>query len=71
EKFRFLRVGLAIVLTFIGVKMLVTAVGFHIPIQISLIFVALVLAGSIVVSLLFPSDQPSSIKVDLDLEADK
>lgn len=71
EKFRYLRVGLAIVLTFIGVKMLVTAIGFHIPIQISLIFVALVLAGSIVASLLFPSSEESSIKVDLDLEADK
>ena len=71
EKFRYLRVGLAIVLTFIGVKMLVTAVGFHIPIQISLIFVAVVLAGSIVASLLFPSHEESTIKVDLDLEADK
>ena len=71
EKFRYLRVGLAIVLTFIGVKMLVTAVGFHIPIQISLIFVAVVLAGSIVASLLFPSNEESAIKVDLDLKADK
>ncbi|HEU4511306.1 MAG TPA: TerC family protein [Pyrinomonadaceae bacterium] len=54
EKFRYLRTGLAIVLTFIGIKMLVTAVGFHIPIQFSLIFVALVLVGSVVASLLIP-----------------
>jgi tellurite resistance protein TerC len=54
EKFRYLRLGLAIVLTFIGIKMLVTAVGFHIPIEYSLIFVALVLVGSVVASLLFP-----------------
>ena len=54
EKFRYLRTGLAIVLTFIGIKMLVTAVGFHIPIEFSLIFVALVLVGSVVASLLNP-----------------
>ncbi len=54
EKFRYLRLGLAIVLTFIGIKMLVTAVGFHIKIEYSLIFVALVLVGSVVASLIFP-----------------
>jgi tellurite resistance protein TerC len=54
EKFRYLRLGLAIVLTFIGIKMLVTAVGFHIKIEYSLIFVALVLVGSVVASILFP-----------------
>ena len=54
EKFRYLRLGLAIVLTFIGIKMLVTAVGFHIPIEFSLAFVALVLVGSVVASLLVP-----------------
>ena len=54
EKFRYLRTGLAIVLTFIGIKMLVTAVGFHIPIEFSLIFVAVVLVGSVVASLLIP-----------------
>lgn len=55
EKFRYLRVGLAIVLTFIGIKMLVTAVGFHIKIEYSLAFVAFVLIGSVVASLLFPA----------------
>ena len=52
EKFRYLRTGLAIVLTFIGAKMLLVAVGFHIPIWFSLIFVAVVLTGSVVASLL-------------------
>jgi tellurite resistance protein TerC len=65
EKFRYLRVGLAIVLTFIGIKMLITAVGFHIPIKFSLVFVALVLVGSIVASWLFPSDEEPKIHVDL------
>ena len=54
EKFRFLRIGLAIVLTFIGSKMLLGAVSIHIPIQFSLIFVVLVLIGSVVASILLP-----------------
>jgi len=65
EKFRYLRVGLAIVLTFIGLKMLLVAIGFHIPITFSLIFVALVLLGSIVASLLVSPEKDSTIQVDL------
>ena len=65
EKFRFLRIGLAIVLTFIGVKMLVAAVGLHIGIKFSLLFVAIVLVGSVVASLLFPSDEEPKIHVEL------
>jgi tellurite resistance protein TerC len=68
EKFRYLRYGLAIVLTFIGIKMLVTAVGLHIPIWFSLVFVATVLLGSVAVSLLFPSTGDSRIEVDLPPE---
>jgi tellurite resistance protein TerC len=65
EKFRFLRIGLAIVLTFIGGKMLVTAVGFHIPIWFSLIFVAVVLGGSVVASLLIPPKPDETSKIEL------
>ena len=65
EKFRYLRTGLAIVLTFIGVKMLVVALGFHIPIWVSLIFVALVLVGSVVASLVIPAKPDTTHKVDL------
>lgn len=65
EKFRYLRIGLAIVLTFIGAKMLVTAIGFHIPIWFSLIFVAAVLAGSVVASLLIPPKQHEPPKIEL------
>src|SRR5688572_17447526 len=71
DKFRYLRVGLAIVLTFIGVKMLVTAIGWHIPIWFSLIFVATVLLGSVAASLLFPpSDGERQINVDLPPDFD-
>jgi TerC family integral membrane protein len=71
EKFRYLRTGLAIVLTFIGVKMLLGAVSIHIPIQLSLVFVALVLVGSVVASLLMPApDDAPKIEVDLPPDYD-
>jgi tellurite resistance protein TerC len=70
EKFRYLRFGLAIVLTFIGVKMLVGAVGFHIPIKISLGFVAVVLVGSVVASLLVSPEGERTITVDLPPDFD-
>ena len=69
EKFRYLRTGLAIVLTFIGVKMLLGAVSIHIPIQASLAFVALVLVGSVVASLLIPAPDDAP-KIDVDLPPD-
>ena len=69
EKFRYLRYGLAIVLTFIGIKMLVTALGLHIPIWFSLIFVATVLLGSVAASLLFAPDH-SHRQIDVDLPPD-
>jgi TerC family integral membrane protein len=69
EKFRFLRIGLAIVLTFIGIKMLLGAVSIHIPIQASLVFVALVLVGSVVASILLPAPADTP-KIDVDLPPD-
>lgn len=67
EKFHYLKIGLAIVLSFIGVKMLLPALEsvpgieqvvdphhLHIPIGISLGVVAAVLFGSILLSFLFP-----------------
>src|SRR5687767_11341227 len=68
EKFHYLKMGLAIVLTFIGVKMLVTAVGLHIPIYLSLIFVAVILTGSVIASLLRPKE--AEIEIDVDLPPD-
>ena len=70
EKFRYLRYGLAIVLTFIGIKMLITAIGLHIPIWFSLVFVATVLLGSVGASLLFPADEATKIDVDLPPDFD-
>jgi len=70
DKFRYLRFGLAIVLTFIGLKMLAGAVGFHIPTTISLVVVAVVLAGSVVASLLIASEGEKTITVDLPPDFD-
>ena len=53
DKFHLLKIGLSFVLFFIGVKMLISGF-FHIPILVSLIVVAAVIAGSIVASLAFP-----------------
>lgn len=69
EKFQYLRMGLAIVLTFIGVKMIMSF-AIHIPIWISLIFVATVLLGSVVASLLWPKDAELDIEVDLPEDFD-
>ena len=65
EKFRYLRTGLAIVLTFIGIKMLLGAIHFEIPIMISLGVVVLVLAGSVILSLVIPGKPDTTMKVDL------
>lgn len=65
DKFHYLRTGLAIVLTFIGLKMLVGAVGFHIPTKFSLGFVAVVLLGSVVASLIRKHEGEKTITVDL------
>ena len=54
EKFHFLKLGLAVVLTFVGVKMLITYFHVHIPVGISLATVGAVLATSVVASLAFP-----------------
>jgi tellurite resistance protein TerC len=70
EKFRYLRVGLAVVLTFIGIKMLLVAIGFNIPIKFSLVFVALVLLGSIAASLLIAPEHETTIQVDLPPDFD-
>jgi tellurite resistance protein TerC len=70
EKFRYLRTGLAIVLTFIGVKMLLVAIGIQIPIKFSLGFVALVLVGSVVASLLIAPGGETTIEVDLPPDFD-
>ncbi len=57
DRFHYLRLGLALVLCFVGVKMLITDF-YKIPIALSLAVVASLLAGSVVASLLRPRPEP-------------
>lgn len=54
HKFRYLKVGLALVLAFIGAKMLALPFDFHMPIAVSLTVVLSVITISIIASLLVP-----------------
>ena len=58
DKFHFLRYGLAIILAFVGTKMLVAEV-FPVPIGISLVVILTVLLASVVLSLLIPPKHDS------------
>ncbi len=70
EKFQYLRMGLAIVLTFIGVKMLIEALHVVIPVWISLIVVATVLLSSVAASLIWPKDAEMDIDVEMPSDFD-
>lgn len=70
EKFHYLKLGLAVVLTFIGTKMLVVMLDFHIPIVFSLIFVATVLLSSVAASLIWQKEAETDIEVDLPEDFD-
>jgi tellurite resistance protein TerC len=63
EKFHYLKLGLAVVLVFVGAKMLLVDV-LEIPTAASLGFIAFVLATSISMSLLFPKDAEENTPVD-------
>jgi tellurite resistance protein TerC len=54
DKFHLLKVGLAVILGFVGTKMLLPLVDIHVPIGLSLGIIGGVLAASIVASLIWP-----------------
>ena len=56
HKFHYLKLGLAVVLTFVGAKMLLGSV-YVIPIHISLLVIALVLTTATIASVIFPKDK--------------
>ncbi|RXK56897.1 TerC family protein [Oleiharenicola lentus] len=58
--FRFINIGLSVILVFVGCKMLATYFSFHVPIGWSLSFIATVLAASILASVLIPVKVPKS-----------
>jgi tellurite resistance protein TerC len=51
DRFHLLKYGVAVVLVFVGIKLLI-ANWFHVPVLLSLLFVAVILAISVIVSLL-------------------
>ena len=65
NKFHYLKLGLSVVLVFVGVKMLLTDI-YKIPIALSLGIIAAVLAVSIVGSLLFPKSAEAHTPVEHD-----
>jgi tellurite resistance protein TerC len=71
DKFHYLKIGLSIVLGFVGVKMLTESISgyvmehaIHVPIQYSLGFIALVLIGSVAASLLFPAQAQEVLEIE-------
>ncbi len=54
DKFHLLKLGLAVILGFVGTKMLITLFGIHVSIGVSLAVIGGVLLASIVASLLWP-----------------
>jgi tellurite resistance protein TerC len=54
DRFQYLKLGLSVVLVFVGLKMLITYFDYHIPIGVSLGVVAGVLATSVAASLVLP-----------------
>jgi hypothetical protein len=62
--------GLAIVLTFIGAKMLIEALHIEIHVWVSLVVVATVLLASVAASILWPKDAEMDIDVDLPEDFD-
>ncbi len=61
DRFHYLRVALAAVLCFVGVKMLIVDL-YKVPVGVSLGVVATLLLGSVIVSLLRPRPEPPSFR---------
>jgi tellurite resistance protein TerC len=66
DKFHLLKYGLAITLTYIGVKMLITMFDIHINTILSLGIVAVVLTTSVILSLTFPRKEKESEAPPMD-----
>jgi tellurite resistance protein TerC len=69
-RFAYLGTGLGIVLMFVGVKMLVSDI-YKIPIGVSLAIVALVLAGAVIISLVWPRPAETTIPETLLVTSDR
>jgi tellurite resistance protein TerC len=76
DKFHYLKIGLGVVLSFVGVKMLLAHTPYKIDTLVSLGIIAVILAASVIASLMKPKHpvkftDPSGIQVLADPEAPK
>jgi tellurite resistance protein TerC len=65
-RFSYLQQGLAIILAFVGIKMII-AEWYHIPTGVSLLVIALVLTASVVMSLRAPQDDTIEVPEEAEL----
>ena len=72
HKFHYLKIGLSIVLVFVGTKMLLIETAFKIPTVLSLFVVLAIITGSVIASLLWPpaTDEPNPENHTLAQSAD-
>jgi tellurite resistance protein TerC len=56
--FAYLKFGISFILAFVGAKMILMMLGFHIPITLSLAVIVVTLAVSVAVSILFKKPEP-------------
>lgn len=73
EKFKYVKYGVALILTFTGVKLSILFFHIEIPVELSLLIIFVTLAGSVVASMIFTKDIPvgdsiSSIENNIDSE---
>ncbi len=61
EKFRYLHVGLALILGFVGIKMLIVEI-YHLPTYLSLGVIAVILAGTVVASIRAERRTPAPVE---------
>lgn len=66
NRFAYLQQGIAVVLVFIGIKMLVAYFDFHVPIYISLMVIVVCIAGSIFYSLQYPPEDEEDKEKEKD-----
>lgn len=71
NKFRYLQQGIAIVLIFIGLKMLVEIVGIHVPTYISLLVILISIIASIIYSMNKANEEEEQLEHDADMKANK
>ena len=67
HKFEYLKIGLALVLAFVGAKMVLTDI-YKIPIGVSLGVVAALIVGSVILSLLRPHKRAQRDSADIHPE---